>query len=417
MWQNTVDGIPNKVYSNTSKNIPVLCFVPSEPKSPYKVLYIRKPTIDEENTLDDARYEEVNYPYGLNYVFSTLDDSKVYPLYKISKWTEFETIKDDLDFENLEDGLVVKDVKSMEDFKGYIFRSDVYYKLILEESLFNELKKSKEDYDESRLYELLETYIKHPTIKKIEVKGKLKKIPYSFFHECAADEIEIPDTVEEICPRAFSYCKNLRYVNVPSHLKSIGEYAFMVSKIESFRIPDSVVKISSSAFENCFYLKDISIGRGLEVIPYGCFLNCKSLKEVHIPDNIKIIGGDAFRRCENLEKIDLPDSIIKLGTAALAENPSLLEIHIPNNVSVISESLLASDTSLVKIDIPDSVSIIYEYCFASCSSLKEIKLSKNLRYVYNSNIISNSNKVKKIVCSRNTTFLDKKLDKYLEYLD
>ena len=63
--------------------------------------------------------------------------------------------------------------------------------------------------------------------KKIVIKGNVKKIGECAFHLCLyLEEIELPDSLEEISKGMLDNCIKLRSIKLPKNLKYIRNYAF-----------------------------------------------------------------------------------------------------------------------------------------------------------------------------------------------
>ena len=87
--------------------------------------------------------------------------------------------------------------------------------------------------------------------------------------------------VTEIGSWAFSYCKNIKSVTVPSSISVIGDYAFY--KCESLTevvISENAKEIGDYAFANCTSLESITIPRKVTTIGGGAFYLCTALKSV-----------------------------------------------------------------------------------------------------------------------------------------
>ena len=74
---------------------------------------------------------------------------------------------------------------------------------------------------------------------------------YFPFNACDSIEtVTMPDSVEEIGPKAFEHCKNLRSVKFSKNLKKIGLSAFLgCKKFTEITIPASVTTIEQWAFD------------------------------------------------------------------------------------------------------------------------------------------------------------------------
>ena len=144
--------------------------------------------------------------------------------------------------------------------------------------------------------------------------------------------ITLPETVTVIGENAFSYCSNLKEVNVPYGVKVIEENAFRSTGLEAMELPETVECIKDYAFWGCTlksiklpqslteirsdafcysWLESIEIPAGVRVIPKSAFWHCANLKEVILHEGIEEIKP-AFFDCQALEKINLPASIKKI---------------------------------------------------------------------------------------------------------
>lgn len=196
--------------------------------------------------------------------------------------------------------------------------------------------------------------------------------------------ITIPDGVTSIGTEAFSECKILKSVIIPSSVTSIDEKAFYQSTLTSITIPDSVMSIGASAFCSCKRLKDVTIPNSVTSIgqyAFGwtgltsitipnsvtsidrdVFCGCKKLKHITIPDSVKSIGASAFSSCESLKDVTIPDSVTSIGENAFSWS-GLTNITIPSNATSIGRNVFCDCKKLKHITIPDSITSIGENAF------------------------------------------------------
>ena len=86
-------------------------------------------------------------------------------------------------------------------------------------------------------------------------------------------------TVTHIGNKAFSYCR----------------------KLTNVKIPTSVTEIEYSAFSGCSSLTNIDLPPNITCINAFTFSYCTNLKSIVIPASVTSIGYKAFDRCDNLD--------------------------------------------------------------------------------------------------------------------
>ena len=77
--------------------------------------------------------------------------------------------------------------------------------------------------------------------------------------------IEFADGTTEIGDGAFSYCKRLESVELPSTLMKIGRFAFSdCYKLSTIAIPETLKEVSYGAFFGCYNVTLVDISHGVE---------------------------------------------------------------------------------------------------------------------------------------------------------
>ena len=156
-------------------------------------------------------------------------------------------------------------------------------------------------------------------------------------------------TVMRILEKAFSGCKDLTSVTIPSTVTKIGNNAFWYSGITSITIPEGVTSIE----DETFYF-------------------CENLASVILPDGVTSIGNYAFSFCYNLTSIELPNSVKSIGPGAFVDCSSLSSIMIPNSLTNIANNVFSGCSSLTTVVVPNSVTSIGAGAFKGCSNLYHI---------------------------------------------
>ena len=156
-------------------------------------------------------------------------------------------------------------------------------------------------------------------IEKYEGNDKIVTIPDTYnnmdvyeissncFHENRKiEEVFMPTTIGSIGSGAFSFCENLKVINL-NDVNYIDTNAFAYSGIEKIVI-DNISEIGMSAFSNCEKLKEVFIDGDIKEIKSSTFVNCVNLKKVILPDTIEKIGDNAFSGCKKIEEIYIPNT-------------------------------------------------------------------------------------------------------------
>lgn len=130
------------------------------------------------------------------------------------------------------------------------------------------------------------------------------------FENCAIENIELPETLENLGENTFRGCEKLQSVNIPKKVKKIGKYCFY----------------------GCSNLERVSFSEGLTEIENGAFYECKALRSVYMPKELKKICDFAFQRCTNLTNVKLNFGLKTLGLSVFRECEKLREIHLPETL-------------------------------------------------------------------------------------
>ena len=180
-------------------------------------------------------------------------------------------------------------------------------------------------------------------------------------------QLEIPDTVEEICEDAFRVTRALKSVVIPESVKRIGSQAFCESNLETITLPQGLESIEYGAFEYA-QIASITIPNGVRYIQDNTFGSCNHLKNIDLPKNLISIGDWAFSNCRELESIEIPGETQSIGENAFMGCESLKEVHfMGESLTSIGEEAFRDCVSLQTIHIPNSVTNIGGNAFIGCS--------------------------------------------------
>ena len=230
-----------------------------------------------------------------------------------------------------------------------------------------------------------------PNVTSVVLGDSVSFIYYKAFSGCRQlKSIVIPSSIQSIDPSAFYECNTLETLFwdakdslgtlFESVLKSstntlkkleLGKNAIIAGfndyylngfiSLESITVhPDNPLFDSRN---NCNAVIDSRTGRLVigcckTVIPDGiteigdcAFLNCHSLKSIQIPSSVKVIGYDAFAGCDSLMNTQLPSSLERIGVSAFSGCSSFTSINIPKNVSYIGTYAILNCPGLESITV------------------------------------------------------------------
>ncbi len=183
--------------------------------------------------------------------------------------------------------------------------------------------------------------------------------------------------------KAFSDCKNLITLTIPSGVTSIGNYAFShCERLTNIDIPNSVTMIGDYAFYYCSSLENVIMPDGLTCIGKYTFSVCGSLKSVTIPNTVTTIKASAFSGCVGLTGVMIPTGVTTIENYAFSGCTGLTDIIIPSSVSNIGNYAFQNCTGLTIVTI-DSATIYKALTSTSsaggCASMAvEIKVLKDI---------------------------------------
>ena len=221
---------------------------------------------------------------------------------------------------------------------------------------------------------------------KIVIPSSVTSIGDSVFYGCdSLSEIVIPSSVTSIGDSAFSGCRSLSEIVIHSCVNSIGNSAFHgCNSLSGIVIPPSVTSIGDWAFSGCDSLSKIVIPSSVTSIGDFAFYGCGSLSEIVIPSSVTSIGHSTFSGCRSLSEIVIPSSVTSIGDNAFPGCDSLSEIVIPSSVTSIGDGAFHDCYSLSEIVIPSSVTSIGDGAFYDCYSLSEIVIPSSVNSIGNS---------------------------------
>ena len=268
---------------------------------------------------------------------------------------------------------------------------------------------------------------------------------------------------------AFSGCRSLTSLTLPSGVTSIGEYAFYgcsgltsltlpscittiddctfygCSGLTSLTLPSSVTSIGGSAFYGCSGLTSLTLPSGVTSIGDYAFYGCSGLTSLTLPSSVtSSIGRWVFDGCYNLKecnyfidsdletylahthdwgyipvdeikyyhngqeltKLEIPSGVDKIGSYSFYKGVNLTSLTLPSSVTTIGYSAFRGCSGLTSLTLPSSVTSIGDSAFEGCSGLTSIYVSWESPLPINASIFEYANTKKCILYVPKGTYDD-----------
>ena len=229
-----------------------------------------------------------------------------------------------------------------------------------------------------------------------------------------ATVLSVREGTTKIASGAFSDCKSLVELKIPSSVKEIEAGAF--TGATSLIIEKDGIKYVDSWAVGCLDVTEIKLRAGTVGVANSAFEGAQNATVALVPDSVRHIGTRAFAYCSSLTSITLPfvgesaDSTFnthfsyifgasthdnselyvpsslttviitaedEIRDYAFAGCRSISNIALPTTLKSIGEHAFDSCAALSSAAIPDSVSTIGSHAFYKCVALSEVRLPEN----------------------------------------
>jgi hypothetical protein len=133
---------------------------------------------------------------------------------------------------------------------------------------------------------------------------------------CAAGRQSLPDW-------SFSYCSELRFVEIPKSVCFIGYYCFCPELTEVvFEAPATVERIAAEAFFDCTELISFTVPFAVSTLSNRVFDGCSKLSSMAFdaPSQVTTIPSGLFICCKCLTTLALPDSVTDIYSSAFDDS-------------------------------------------------------------------------------------------------
>lgn len=161
--------------------------------------------------------------------------------------------------------------------------------------------------------------------------------------------VKISEGIEEIPEKAFSNCKNLKAIYIPSSVISVGDFAF----------------------SNCYNLAEVI--SYAENIGKSAFEGCWNINKIELHDCMDI-GNRAFFKCISLMNVNIDSEEISFGAASFsnAGHDGGMNFEIKSSEIILHDAVF-KNSRIIKFNTTANVRAFGEGIFKNCYSLQEIR--------------------------------------------
>lgn len=199
---------------------------------------------------------------------------------------------------------------------------------------------------------------------------------------------------------AFSGCRSLTSLTLPSGVTSIGDYAFYgCSGLTSLTLPSSVTSsIGRWVFDGCYNLKECNYFIDSDLETY--------LAHTHNWGYIPVDEIKYYHNGQELTKLEIPSGVDKIGSYSFYKGVNLTSLTLPSSVTTIGYSAFRGCSGLTSLTLPSSVTSIGDSAFEGCSGLTSIYVSWESPLPINASIFEYANTKKCILYVPKGTYDD-----------
>ena len=234
------------------------------------------------------------------------------------------------------------------------------------------------------------------TFDELQYFTGLTKLDNNAFTNCKLlTDLTIPTNVTTIGESVFAGCEKLTGLKVAEGNASFSmdagvlynkDYTSLifcpVAKTGTVTVNSKTTTIRENAFYNCTQLAGILLPSSLTTISSAAFVGCSSLTTIAIPANVSSIGMGCFTGCTALKSItvDTGNSVYSASDGVLVENQTKLMAY-PNakgDTYAVGEGITTIDgyafcmSGIKSLTLPSTLKTISDYAISYCSNLTTI---------------------------------------------
>ena len=212
--------------------------------------------------------------------------------------------------------------------------------------------------------------------------------------------LTLPSGVTSIGESAFTGCSGLTSLTLPSGVTSIGDYAFSGCRsLTSLTLPSSVTSsIGRWVFDGCYNLKECNYFIDSDLETY--------LAHTHDWGYIPVDEIKYYHNGQELTKLEIPSGVDKIGSYSFYKGVNLTSLTLPSSVTTIGYSAFRGCSGLTSLTLPSSVTSIGDSAFEGCSGLTSIYVSWESPLPINASIFEYANTKKCILYVPKGTYDD-----------
>ena len=228
------------------------------------------------------------------------------------------------------DAVPVEDVQWGENLNGYYLYDGHLYYALTDDEYYEEAENPEHSYQAAykdyykyrHYYDIDLSKYKYSDIAPIwkidEESGTLT---------VSARSGVIPDYGDYMKAPWIKYADQVKEIVINKGVKKIDANAFRnMSAAENLSLPDTLEQIGESAFYGCSAIRMITIPPNVTDIGSGAFRYCSGLSILNLGENVKNIGSYAFYGCTRLALVIMDKSIENIDEYAFATDYYLSEL-------------------------------------------------------------------------------------------
>ncbi len=230
------------------------------------------------------------------------------------------------------------------------------------------------------------------SMKTLRLPTTITEIPSSTFINCSAlTSLVIPGNVTRIGADAFNKCSALTSVVMEEGVARVGERVFLGCKLlTDVTFPSTLTELPDHAFESCTSMNSITIPGTIKMLGDMVFYKCSGLESVTLESGVEILGEGVFQECKKLTDITFSDTMDNIPKNTFNLCTGLTSIVIPSNIKTIGDSAFKGDAKIRRVTLEEGVEEIGKSTFEGCSAIISVSLPETLKKIDNNAFSRNS---------------------------